>query len=404
MNAKSLYRILLFSVLFVGCFGHLMAQKQDTTAKTSFWSNWKAEAHFGSTFFYGDISDNNVMPYPRDWRLGYGLTLTKYINPNWGVRGHFVNGKLAGKRKELNSYFSNSFFELSLQTTYNLASLFWTPGLDYRYSVYGIFGGGLMNYNASRYQIGTGNIMSNETADPTNKDAATMQGNLSGGLGADFNLTDNLHFVLETSFFGLNSDKLDGYIGSSGKNDVFQYTSLGLGYSFDFAATKTKKAVSTERSTSWNALRTHEALSAASENQKTEIISQNLDESAAAQQVDIVCWVPSEIKEGEAFPISFEILKKDLQGKAEIKIVLPENFTAIEQQIPDAVFVPLNQNVTIRMSKLPATQEVPVQFKIKSNKAPAGNYTLYIMGKITDQNGKQYKFSTVSSFKQLAIR
>ncbi len=403
MNKKSLYTILIFLALIVFSKGQMMAQKQDTLTKGTFWNNWKIDAHFGSTFFYGDVADNNVVPYPRDWRVGYGLTLTKFINPNWGIRGQFINAKLAGKRNQINSYFSTSFFELSLQTTYNLASLVWNKGLDHRYSIYGILGGGVMNYNASRYEIGTGNLLSNETIDPTNNDAATIQGNLSGGLGADFSLTDNLHFVMETSLFGLNSDKLDGYVGSTGKNDVFQYTSLGLGYSFDFTASKTKKTASTDRSTSWNKLQAHEALTTA-QAEKTEIISQNLDESASAQQVDIVCWVPGEIREGEAFPISFEILKKDLQGKAEIKIVLPENFSAIEQQIPDAVFVPLNQNVTIRMNKLPASQEIPVQFKIKSNKAPAGNYTLYIMGKITDQNGKQYKFSTVSSFKQLATR
>ncbi len=402
MKSISTYKFTLILVLVL--FGTLSAfsQKQDTVASGSFWKNWKVELNSGTMFFYGDIAENKVIPYPRDWSLGYGVSLTKFIAPNWGIRANFLNGNLSGQKKSTNSYFQTSVMEGSLQATYNVASLFWNPAIDYRYRLYGILGGGFVNYSAERFEEGTGNKLPNQTEDPLNTNGRTTEGNLSAGLGADFNLTDDLHLVVETSFFGLNSDNLDGYIGSTGKKDVFQYTSLGFGYTFDFKSDKPRTVnTKTDHSTSWKKLRAFEAMNT-DKRESTEIVSQNLDESVAAKMVDVVCWIPSEIRDNEAFPITFEIIKKDLKGKAEIKIVLPDFYSAIEQDIPDAVFVPLNQNVTIKLNKLPETQEVPLQFKIKSNKAPAGNYTIYIMGKITDEQGKQYKFSTITTFKQLA--
>lgn len=82
----------------------------------------------------------------------------------------------------------------------------------------------------------------------------TLQGDISLGVGMDINLADNLKLSLESTYMGTGSDKLDAFVGSTNKNDVLQYTSIGVGYNFDIKKYRSgKKTSSNEASTSWKA-------------------------------------------------------------------------------------------------------------------------------------------------------
>ncbi|MDO9511557.1 MAG: hypothetical protein Q7J34_07345 [Bacteroidales bacterium] len=404
MKTFQLYRSILIICTFVLGSQVLKAQESDTLAHP-FWRNWQIELHSGPMFFYGEGNDSKVTPSPRDWRLGYGVSLTKTLNNHWAFRGTVFNGALAGHNKELDSRFEADVITGALQATYNISSLIQKPGYLYEYKMYGIAGLGMSNWESKRYTYkGIDVIEANGLGTGKGIGGKTFESNLNLGIGMNINLADNIHLIMETSFFGTMNDELDAYSPSGNIPDVYQYSSLGLGYSFNFKTKKSSRAKPSDNSGSWKKLRMQKALSqgtSGGNDTLSEIVTDNIKANEAnAQKVDVVCWTPNEVKSGEKFTLHLEVLKGILTGKAEIKIILPDRFYAEEQEVPGAIFIPIDKNLTIYYKSLPDGSRIPIQIEINSDRAIPGNYAIYLMGKITDSKGQIYKFSTITSFRQ----
>ncbi|MGC8866382.1 MAG: outer membrane protein [Bacteroidales bacterium] len=404
--------------------GIIRAQSSDSLSSPLL-RNWRVDVHAGAFFYYGDLVElkgaEYPIPYPRDWRLGYGLTVTNQITPNWGVRGRLINGKYAGRREVGPDYyaFSAKLLETSLQTTYDLSSFLRNAQEEYNYRIYGIAGIGLMNYRADLYDYRNNIYLRSEGAGGGNGiNGRNLQGDLSLGLGLDINVAENLKLSLESTYMGTGSDKLDAYVGSTNKNDVLQYTSVGVGYSFDIKKYRTsrKSEVSTGTS-SWKSRKMAETAAQAKKDEKKEAIqdksSDNPDKkgSIVAENVkdgntmiDAICWAPEQVFGNDEFTLSIELNKSQLNGKAEVKLLLPDKYIAPEQEIEGAVFVTAGRNVTIYFSQLPTDSRVPLKVKIKPDSPSYGNQSVYVIGKIVTPEGKSFKFSTVGSFKQVASR
>jgi hypothetical protein len=87
-----------------------------------------------------------------------------------------------------------------------------------------------------------------------------------------------------------------------------------------------------------------------------------------------------------------------------VKLLLPDKYSAPEQDIDGAVFVTAGRNVTIYYNQLPSDNRVPLKIRIKPENPVQGNQSVYVIGKITTTEGKSFKFSTVGTFRQVASR
>lgn len=153
---KKQFQLSILMMGFLFMTGVARSQSNDSLSSPLL-RNWRIDIHAGSLFYYGDVvvikGAQYPIPYPRDWRLGYGLTVTNQITPNWGVRGRLINGKYAGRRDMGSTYYSMEakLLETSIQTTYDLSSFIRNATEEYDYRIYGIAGLGLMNYRADLY-------------------------------------------------------------------------------------------------------------------------------------------------------------------------------------------------------------------------------------------------------------
>ena len=412
-----------FLVLLVGLFfmtGIARAQNNDSLSSPLL-RNWRVDIHAGSMFYYGDVVElkglEYPIPYPRDWRLGYGITVTNQITPNWGVRGRLINGKYAGRRDMGSTYYSMEakLLETSLQTTYDLSSLIRNASEEYDYRVYGIAGIGLMNYRADLYDYRYNYYLRSEGAGGgSGINGRNLQGDISLGLGMDINVAENVKLSFESTYMGTGSDKLDAFVGSTNKNDVLQYTSIGVGYNFDIKKYKMgKKPENSEASASWKARKITETAVQAQKDEKEAKQADNKEKKGSIvsekvkvgnNAIDAICWAPEQVYGNEEFTLSVELNKADLTGKAEVKLLLPDKYSAPEQDIDGAVFVTAGRNVTIYYNQLPSDNRVPLKIRIKPENPVQGNQSVYVIGKITTTEGKSFKFSTVGTFRQVASR
>jgi len=399
MKSKILFPALLLLVMMFSQVIPVVAQDNDTLTHPIL-RNWRIDVHAGAMFYYGDLIDMRVIPYPRDWRLAYGISLGKELTRNWALRGNFIYGEYAGSRKlnGIHYQMESSIMETSLQTTYDVSSLLRAPDIDYSYRIYGILGAGLLNYDAAYYTNGNGPF----------SDAATpgkaVEGSVSMGLGLDIDLSEKWRLAMESTYHAANSDFLDGYEGSSGKRDMLQYTSLGIGYRFDFKTYRSKPAMMAPKktSTSWHKRKNAEVLQTATAetSAKPEIAIEKL--SPTGNQVDVICWVPEQVNSNEEFLLTLEISKAGIKGRAEVKVLLPAGYTAPDQEIEGVVFISAGRNVTIHLTTLPDDSRIPVKFRVKPENAATGNHAIYLIGKISSENGRNYKFSTIANFRQIA--
>jgi len=406
MNRIFFKCILLLSLVFLlGMTESMKAQSQDTTANSGgFFKNWRAEVHFGAVLFHGDVSEDGI-PYMRDWRLGYGLALEKQIGKYFGIRAHLMNGKVAGRSESLGYKFESNLLKASLQGTFSFSRLWQDDNYLNNYRTYATVGLGFINWKVNSVEINNstikpGDIPASIPSGVAPSAKSEIDGSMSVGLGLNYNVSENVYLGVETSLHGTSTDKIDGTVkGSSAvKQDMFSYTSVGVGYMFDLKKTEKPQTQTSATGTAWNSLKANNL-----NNELPEIIQDKVGQSNPST-VDVIAWVvPDEIEEGEEITLNIQIYKASIVGKGEIKVLLPENFYAPEQEIgPKIDFTTDDRNLTITLNELPEPFDFTLNVKIRSGKNPKGNYAIYILGRITDEQQQQYKLSSVVNFKQMA--
>lgn len=391
---------LTFVMVVISSANNLIAQTTDTTSsEKGFWSGWSAAVHFGVLAFHGDVSDR-AYPYMRDWRLGYGLTVEKELSRYFGIRGQLVNGKLAGRNADLGLKFESDMLEASIQSTFSFSKFWQKPDYLHNYKTYALLGVGLANWESHLYDLKGSYVGGDGVGNGKGIDGRTVEGSVSVGLGLNLAVSDNLSIGIESSLHGTNSDKIDAVEkgASAIKQDLYSYTSFGLGYSFESKKTSKPSSSSSTAGAAWNSLKASDL-----SNNQPEIIQDKVG-TAAQSTVDVIAWVvPDEVEEGEEFTLNIQIYKASIVGKGEIKVLLPENFYAPDQEIGPNTTLELNdRNFTITLDQLPEQFDFTLKVKVRSGKNPQGRYAIYILGRITDDKEQQYKLSSVVNFKQLA--
>lgn len=394
--------IIIFLMIFTTL--NLSAQKSDSLSEPgSFYKNWRVELHFGALAFHGDLCEGGV-PYMRDWRLGYGLSIEKQLGRYFGLRANLINGKIAGRKDELGLRFESSLFEANLQSTFDFSKLWQDQSPEQAYRTYALLGVGVASWKTTSLEWWSSKtaskpIPSNTTIEvPDN--GSQVDGSVSVGLGLNYSVSENVYLGLETSLHGASSDKMDAVVKGSApvEQDMYSYTSVGVGYTFDLKKSPKPEPQSGSSAGAWSTMKATNMA-----NDLPEIIQDKVG-SSTPSTVDVIAWlVPDEIEEGEECTLNIQIYKASIQGKGEIKVLLPEGFYAPEQELNhDASLVSDDRNLTINLDKLPEQFDFTLTMKIRSGKNPQGRYAIYILGRITDDQNNQYKLSSVVNFKQLA--
>lgn len=392
-------------LIFTGTTFSLKAQKNDSVSEPGgFFRNWRAEVHFGTLGFHGDLSDNAI-PYMRDWSLGYGITIEKQLCKYFGLRTNIINGKLTGRNEDIGLRFESSLFEANLQSVFSFSKLWQDESLLNNYRTYALLGVGVASWKTNSVEVYTpksssgASVVIPSVEVPDN--GRQINGSVSVGVGLNYSVAENVYLGVETSLHGATTDKIDATVKGSApvKQDMYSYTSVGVGYTFDLKkSSKPESSGSSSTAGSWSAMKATNL-----NNELPEIIQGKVGQ-AAPSTVDVIAWAaPDEIDEGEEFTLNIQIYKASIVGKGEIKVLLPENFYAPEQEIgPNAsLSTSDDRNLTINLSQLPEAFDFTITLKIRSGKNPQGRYAIYILGRITDDHDQQYKLSSIVNFKQM---
>lgn len=204
---------------------------------------WKIGIGAGPTIFFGDMKQNAFLPvteYKGEWRYGGNLNVGIKLCPIFSLRGEFMYAHIAGTKREINRYFHSDVIEFNLATEINLNNIFSKHNPNRCINVNLIFGLGLTNFNTKVYELWSNNFVGSlGYGNGKGIGGRSLEGILIGGLGFDFRLSNNLTLRLESDFRGMSTDfydKLEGYNKSD--YDFYNYTSLGLVYSFKKEKTK----------------------------------------------------------------------------------------------------------------------------------------------------------------------
>jgi outer membrane protein OmpA-like peptidoglycan-associated protein len=213
--------VFFFALLLpVTIFGQ---SRKDSTFTRYFYINGNA----GITQYFGDLNKHDF--YNKDLKFGYGFNLGYQINPLFGVRGQFMNGKLYSERPEKTPplKLESSVWDGSLNITLNFSNLI--GGYKERtLSFYGYGGAGVSSFSSRKSDLSNGAFI--QANGKGNGGDAIYELFFPLGLGGELALTPKLDLNLEyRNSWLISDDKLDMYKAIK-KDDHYGYASLGLTY------------------------------------------------------------------------------------------------------------------------------------------------------------------------------
>src|ERR1041385_492060 len=227
----------LITVAILFCSSRLPAQTGET-------NTWSVGAHFGPTFFSGELSNNALNDSNFTAGFAYGLNVTKNCSHTFGLQAQFIFGTLRGdKVVENNSYIYEGTikYEASIRGIVNLNDIFRIEK-DTWYHIYAAAGIGWGGYDA-KFKVNTADWVE------VNDNMATL---IPLALGAKVKLSPRLDLQLEYGYRFTNSDMIDGVkenlssVGvtnpliTSDDNDSYSYINVGINYHLGKAAQSMK--------------------------------------------------------------------------------------------------------------------------------------------------------------------
>jgi len=204
---------------------------------------WSVGGNIGLNYFYGDVSDDkgriwNNAPlsgfYYTDKNLMGSINLTKSFNKIWGIRSHFLFGKLSGSNEKTNMYFKGNIYSVDLDVTFQYLDFFLRRPESSKFKYYAFAGIGLSGFNAIRRDMTT--EIFQDAIGYNNKGESIgfkLEPLIKLGLGIAYQLDKKWLFNFETSLHYLTTDYLDAYQSSSSKLEGYGYISIGFVYKFD---------------------------------------------------------------------------------------------------------------------------------------------------------------------------
>jgi len=233
-------RMLLIGCILILVCNALFAQKK-VEEKSILSNKWSLDINGGSTQYWGYLNSRNFATTLKHTpTFGYGIVLTRQFSPIWSIRGQFLMGQLKG-RKELfsdndfaNLNYYSDFYEGNITIKMSFTDLFKGYKPDRSFTVYGLAGLGLSNFQGETYNYLTG-IVVNKFGYGSGKGISgyELDGMATAGIGMSFKLSKSMNFTFENSMKFIQENKLNERNGTF-KFDMYGYSSVGLSYKFGF--------------------------------------------------------------------------------------------------------------------------------------------------------------------------
>ncbi|MBU0489254.1 MAG: hypothetical protein KKA07_05020 [Bacteroidetes bacterium] len=236
----------LFIGIGVVIFTFLMVAEVDAQAhkKNAFkqslrnsFKNWYLDINLGSLLFYGDISYNEMTVFARepwDYRLGEGIIFSKRIHKTMDARFQFLNGRLAGVKREnslgysVDEYFLASIREVNANLLVNISKIAYPRVYDNRFTYFVTLGAGMNFFRSVKRALFTDKFVNGVGYSNLGE---TKAGRLSTlvfpcSIGTNMTMTRTLSLNFEIGYRFTSSDKLDATV--SGAKDHYSYVDLGF--------------------------------------------------------------------------------------------------------------------------------------------------------------------------------
>lgn len=196
-------------------------------------NTWSVGVSGGLMTMYNILSSNHLSDFtnPKS-NFGYGLYVKKQFLPALGIQADFLRGKLSGTGAQpdvtnpLTSYSTQINWGGSISAYLTFANINWRSARPV-VQPYLMFGGGIINYTPVIQHTGGPDIPFKDH----NGTHSIYETYIPVGVGAKFNVTNNLSIDLGYQINFVNADNVDGYNHGS-NNDKFSYLHLGLEWAF----------------------------------------------------------------------------------------------------------------------------------------------------------------------------
>ena len=195
----------------------------------------------GSTQYWGNLNSRNfgtTLKHPATF--GYGIVLTRQISPVISIRGQILMGNLKGRKELLSNgdtaylNYRSDFLEENLTVKMSFTDLIMGYKPNRSFTLYGIAGIGLSNFQGETYKYNTG-IRVNKFGYGSGNGINGYEIDGVGiiGFGMTFKLSKTWNFTFENSMKFIHENKLNE-INSKIPYDLYGYSSFGLTYKFGF--------------------------------------------------------------------------------------------------------------------------------------------------------------------------
>jgi opacity protein-like surface antigen len=231
----------LMSLVLTIFWGSLKAQESKGSATKTIsgkegFSTWSISLSGGTSVFFGDVKQNPLLPVTTnrsELRYVADIGLERRFSAILAARLQAAYSHVLGTKRVQDIHFQSFVYEA------NLAFLFYPFNLIGGYDnnlfadFYLVAGGGMANYDAKLYQLSTGKELSSRGFGAGNG-ISGMQSDIFmlGGIGVDFPIHPNWTIRFETSQRVLTTDDFDMRTGEKNNSDSYNYTKLGIVYSF----------------------------------------------------------------------------------------------------------------------------------------------------------------------------
>ncbi len=385
-NTRIYSKKIVVTALLIGIFTINLgfAQKADSHSKRKnpFLSGWSLNLNVGSNLFWGDIRQYDYWPvyhYENEWSLAYGAILSKKLSNIFDVRFQVLNGKLAGTKRPIQTYFKSDVTDFSGQITLNFSNLF-SPDKPYKnFETYGIVGLGLSNWSTTKYTLGSDIVTGTSGFPGQGFKKRTTELFSPIGFGIDINLSPSFALNLENTWRITNSDIVDVTSGGF-YYDMYTYTSVGLKFNFiGKSKLRNSKKLRYTGESKYNQIKQknfkheHEQnranLDIKDGRRKQQLINESL-------KTRISSTMPSIITKGEELMVNILIKKPNVMGDGTIRQELPLGSKLVNYDVKGAKISMTKNILSIFWYEMPPQSEVSINYVINTAEVAVGDYDI----------------------------
>lgn len=197
--------------------------------------------NYGTLVSFANIKENDFLPTSNELSFGGGVRINYHFSNLFSLGLNGIYGNLKGtKTKFITGQTANLKFDATVMETSLLGNVnflkWWAPKLKINNFInfYGFIGVGLIQFRSILSNSITNEFIYSQgySNEGNTKAKMTTEAILPLGIGMNVKLSKKLTLNLETGLRYINSTKLDSYIRYNGNNDKYNYTCVGINYTF----------------------------------------------------------------------------------------------------------------------------------------------------------------------------